>query len=122
MDKQLLLTCLILPLIDYIYLSLVSAKFNKQISMIQNKPLQLKIYPAIICYLSIIFSIYHFVILKGIKIQDAFLLGLTTYSIFDLTNKAIFDKWSWEIVIIDSLWGGILYSLTMYIVKSFTKI
>jgi len=36
--------------------------------------------------------------------------------IFDFTNKAIFDKWSWETVLLDGVWGGILYGLTTYLV------
>jgi uncharacterized membrane protein len=52
--------------------------------------------------------------MRGSNVKDAFILGLTTYGIFDLTNKAIFEKYGWDIVFIDMIWGAILYSTSVY--------
>ena len=51
--------------------------------------------------------------------KKAFLLGISTYAIFEFTTMAIFKDWSYQMVIIDTLWGGILYSLTTYILRAF---
>ena len=48
---------------------------------------------------------------------DSFLLGSTTYAIFDLTNYSIFKNYDAKVAIIDMLWGGTLYTLTNYIVN-----
>ena len=45
----------------------------------------------------------------------ACLLGLFVYGFYELTNLAIFNKWTYKSVIIDTLWGGILFTLTAFI-------
>ena len=48
---------------------------------------------------------------------DAFLLGFTTYAIYDLTNYALLNKYSFKLGLMDSIWGGTLFALTNYIVN-----
>ena len=58
---------------------------------------------------------------KGVKnnrpTYDAFILGVVIYSVFDLTNHTIFKKWTGPLILIDSLWGGILLYITTVITK-----
>jgi uncharacterized membrane protein len=54
---------------------------------------------------------------RGVK--DAFLLGICVYGVYETTNYAILDKWSKTSVIIDTLWGGILFSGTTYIMQKY---
>jgi len=49
------------------------------------------------------------------SIQDAFLLGIIEYGVYELTTKSLLKNWNYKTVIIDTLWGGILFSLTTYI-------
>tara|TARA_Y100000389_G_scaffold204091_2_gene254961 strand:- start:5971 stop:6339 length:369 start_codon:yes stop_codon:yes gene_type:complete len=108
---------LIFSIIDAIYLFLMKDNFNKLVSNIQKSPLKLKILPTIFCYIFLIFILYYFIINKNASILDAFLLGLGTYGIYDTTNMAIFKQWNYKTVIIDTIWGGILFSLTYFIYK-----
>ena len=108
---------LIFSIIDAIYLFLMKDNFNKLVSNIQKSPLKLKILPTIFCYIFLIFTLYYFIINKNASILDAFLLGLGTYGIYDTTNMAIFKQWDYKTVIIDTIWGGILFSLTYFIYK-----
>lgn len=108
---------LIFSIIDAIYLFLMKDNFNKLVSNIQKSPLKLKILPTIFCYIFLIFTLYYFIINKNASILDAFLLGLGTYGIYDTTNMAIFKQWNYKTVIIDTIWGGILFSLTYFIYK-----
>ena len=91
--------------------------FNKQIIDIQGSRLKINIYSVILCYMVIIFGLYYFIIKDHRSIFDAFLLGFVIYAIYELTNLALFKKWSVIIVIIDSLWGGILFALTTWTIK-----
>ena len=59
----------------------------------------------------------YFIIKPNRSVQDAFLLGLIIYGVFETTNMALFSKWSWLTVLIDTIWGGILFALTTFIVK-----
>lgn len=108
----------IMLLIDIIYLKSISLYFGKQISMIQNSPMILNIPSTILCYLFLGFGLYYFIIRENKSLLDAFLLGLVIYGVFETTNKALFSKWKWFTVLIDTIWGGILFTLTMYVYKN----
>ena len=84
---------------------------------IQKSPLKLRIFPTILCYIFLVFSLYYFIVNKNAPIKDAFLLGLGIYGVYDTTNMAIFKNWNYKTLIIDTLWGGILFSLTYFIYK-----
>ena len=43
------------------------------------------------------------------------MFGISIYGTYDLTNYAILDKWNLKAVVMDTLWGGILFSLTRYL-------
>lgn len=104
---------LLIIFIDYIYLSSTSKHFSNQIQIIQNDKLKLKMLPAILCYICIYFSLKLFIIDQNKSPEMAFLLGFLTYGIFEFTNQAIFKKWQIKSVIIDTIWGGILYFLVI---------
>ena len=119
MLKKYLIFSFILTLIDSIYLYLVGSHFNKVISSVQKSPLKLKPIPTAICYLVITLGVFYFAVLKNFSIQDCFLLGLFVYAVYELTNMAILKNWDWFTVVIDSLWGGILFSLSVFIFRLF---
>lgn len=116
-DFKLLLSAIIFVTIDYFYLNLIKDFFGKQVQSVQGSPLKINYLGAIICYIFLIFGLNYFIIKPNRSIQDAFLFGLIIYSVFETTNLALFSKWSWITVIIDSLWGGILFALTTGIIK-----
>ena len=107
--------------IDSVYLYLIKDYFNNQVKLIQGSPIKINSYAIIICYIILIFGINYFIIIPNRSILDAFLLGLIIYGVYETTNMALFSKWSWLTVVIDTLWGGILFALTTYIVHKFTK-
>ena len=106
-------------LLDAIYIMLISKNmFNTMIRSIQGLSIKPNYLAIFITYVFIFISYFYFIIWKHGSIQDAFVLGLTTYAIYEFTNYSIFTKWSPQIAIIDTIWGGILFSLTRYITKS----
>jgi uncharacterized membrane protein len=115
-------SAIILIIIDSIYLSLLKGYFSKQVQAVQKTPLQVNIFSMIICYLFIIIGLNYFIIQsKSDKtVFNAFLLGIIIYGVYETTNLSIFTKWSWITVIIDTLWGGILFALTTWITKFIT--
>lgn len=113
---QFLISAIVFVILDYTYLNYIKSYFAKQIQVIQGSPLKIDYLATIICYIFLIFGINYFIIKPNRSIQDAFLLGLIIYAVFETTNKALFSKWYWSTVIIDTLWGGILFASTTYIV------
>jgi uncharacterized membrane protein len=105
---------------DYFYLSNVAGIFDSVVKAIQGSGLNLKILGAIGAYAAIVYQFYHFIVAKeGTKMIDAFILGLTTYAIYDFTNYALFDKYPLDIGLMDTLWGGVLYSLVFWVFQSY---
>ena len=103
--------------IDSVYLNFVKDYFNNQVKLIQGSSIKINSYAIIICYIILIFGINYFIIIPNRSILDAFLLGLIIYGVYETTNMALFSKWSWTTVLIDTLWGGILFALTTTIIK-----
>tara|TARA_B110000027_G_C16016188_1_gene254232 strand:+ start:333 stop:707 length:375 start_codon:yes stop_codon:yes gene_type:complete len=112
---------LLLALLDYIYLSSISNFFKKTIYTIQKSQLKFRLIPTIFCYLLLILSIQYFIISKKGNILDAFILGVCIYGVFELTNYATISKWPFNLVLMDTLWGGILFSLTTFLYLKFLK-
>tara|TARA_B100001093_G_scaffold455312_1_gene465311 strand:- start:306 stop:761 length:456 start_codon:yes stop_codon:yes gene_type:complete len=101
--------------LDALYLNYSGGFFNEVIKNIQGSDLKLKIYPTILCYVFLVFALNYFIISKNASADDAFLLGLSIYAVYEFTNFAIIDKWPVKAVIMDTLWGGILFYLTTYL-------
>jgi uncharacterized membrane protein len=117
---SLLKTILIMPVIDFVYLGLISSKFKEQILDIQKTEMTIRLLPTIACYIALVFGLYYFVIntnnTRGQKILNAFLLGLVIYAVYETTNYATIQNWKLDIVLIDTLWGGLLFAITTLLV------
>ncbi len=122
LNINLLKTILILPLVDFIYLNLISPYFKQQIRDVQGKDSDLRIIPTILCYIALVVALYIFVIntddTKENKILKAFILGLCIYAVYEMTNYALLDNWRVKTVVIDTLWGGVLFALTTFLITS----
>ena len=114
---KLLITAIIFVVLDSIYLNLIKDYFVKQINLVQGSPIKIDFLAILLCYIFLIFGINYFIIQPNRSIQDAFILGIIIYGVYETTNKALLTKWSWLTVIMDTLWGGILFALTTYIIK-----
>ena len=104
-------------MIDSVYLNFIKDYFVKQINLVQNSPIKLDFLAILLCYIFLIFGINYFIIQPNRSIQDAFILGIIIYGVYETTNYAIFKNWSLLSVIIDTLWGGLLFASTTYIVN-----
>ena len=114
---KLLISAILFVVLDSIYLNLIKDYFLKQINLVQKSPIKLDFFAILLCYIFLIFGINYFIIQPNRSIQDAFILGIIIYGVYETTNKALLTKWSWLTVIMDTLWGGTLFALTTYIIK-----
>jgi uncharacterized membrane protein len=115
-----LISAIVLIILDSVYLHLMTGYFKKQVMAVQGSPLQLNLVGAALCYVFIIFGLNYFIIKNRKSVKDAFLLGIVIYAIFELTTLALFKNWYIMSVLIDTLWGGILFGLTTAIVYKLT--
>jgi uncharacterized membrane protein len=78
--------------------------------------MKVNIFSAIITYIILIYGLNYFIISKNKSVYDAFIFGIIIYGVYETTNYAIFKNWSIKSVILDTIWGGILLSLTTKII------
>ena len=110
-----IVSAIVLVLLDSIYLNAIKDFFGKQVRKVQGSPLKINYTGAILCYIILVLGINYFIIYQNKSVLDAFLLGLLIYGVYETTNYALFSNWSFTTVMIDSIWGGILFALTTYI-------
>jgi len=117
-----LISAISLVSIDFIYLNLVKNLFDKQIRDVQGSPPQINYFGGALCYIFLIMGINYFIIRPNKSISDAFILGLIIYGVFETTNYALLKNWRLFTVIGDTLWGGVLFATTAFIVSLFRKL
>ena len=108
-------------LLDAAYISAISTLFGTMIERIQGSPMSVNLWGAAVCYLTITFGLYYFIIREKRSPFDAGLLGLVIYAVYETTSLATLKKWDKNIVLIDSAWGFVLFYLTTMVVYYFDK-
>jgi uncharacterized membrane protein len=105
--------------IDFIWIKLVMLdQYNSLIYNVQNKSLSVRFIPTILSYITIILPIILFVIPKLTqrrRVLDSLvyggIMGFLMYGMFSFTNYALIQDWSLTVVLLDTIWGAILYSI-----------
>ncbi len=94
--------------------------FKNQIGPMMNMngdEIDVRIPAAILVYLLMSIGLYYFVfvIKTPISLFESFyrgaFLGFTVFGVYDLTNRAILKVYPWEMVMLDMMWGTIMFSL-----------
>ena len=108
--RKILTAAVILFLVDLPWLMVSGPYVRDMVSKIQGAPLSFQILPAIPVYIAL-----GFLIQKAETMGDAFLIGMATYAVYDFTNLATLKGYSPAFAFVDTLWGGILFSLVKLI-------
>lgn len=117
--KSYLLSLVVLFPIDLVWLTLTKKIYDNWLSAYERT---LNIPAAILVYLFIPFGLVYLVISKNVGtypntkiLLDAFVYGVCSYSVYDLTNLATLKNWSVPMVVTDIIWGGVLCTLVTFI-------
>jgi uncharacterized membrane protein len=116
-DFLMLLSAIVMLSLDFVYLSTMKGYFMNQVKNVQGSALKLNYFGAALCYVFLIAGLNYFIIKPRKSVSDAFLLGLVIYGVYETTNYALLSNWSIITVIIDTLWGGLLFASTAYVVE-----
>jgi uncharacterized membrane protein len=116
-DFKLLISSIIFITIDFIYLNVMKNYFNNQVQRIQGSPIKINYLGTALCYIFLIIGINYFIIKPHKSVNDAFLLGIIIYGVYETTSYALLKNWSIITVIIDTLWGGLLFATTTYLIN-----
>ena len=127
--KDVLLLAGVLFAIDALYLRSIANYFNTQVSLVQGSTMEIDKLAAGLCYVALVVGLYWFVIrdanlrqiqnwnspvLRKTMLQSA-ILGWVIYAVYELTSKSILKKWMWNTVILDGVWGGVLFALSTFV-------
>jgi uncharacterized membrane protein len=110
-------TLILFVLLDSLYLYLMRNYFDDQIRLVQGSSIQLNLIAAILCYLVLTFGLYYFIIQQKKPLFQAFLLGFVIYGTYELTTLSLLKKWKPQTVVIDTLWGSILFTIVAFIIN-----
>ena len=113
--KNIAAITVILLALDFMYITVTRNMFEIQIADVQRVALQIRPLGGVLCYLLLVIGLYYFIVREQRPVFDAFLLGLVIYGVYEGTTYALLKKWKWNIVLMDTLWGGILFALTTFI-------
>ena len=120
---KLIISSVILTILDLIWIKLVMGPlYQKMIPNIQGTQMIVNEKFALYSYLTLIFSINYFIlpnVKKNKNLSYAFIFGLVLYGVYDFTGAAVFTNWDKLTMILDILWGGILFFLTAFLTNIF---
>jgi len=121
-DFLMLVSAIIFITTDFVYLNVIKDYFLNQIKLVQGSEPKVNFLGVALCYIFLIAGINYFIIKPRKSVNDAFLLGIVIYGVYETTNYALLKNWSIITVIIDTLWGGLLFAFTTYIVNMLRSI
>ena len=116
-----MLFLLVLLALDFVYLYSTRKFTAGMIRRIQGSDAIVRFPSAIFTYACIAAVLYVFILREKRTPLEAFVLGFTTYGIYEGTNYTFFKDWSLSLVVMDTLWGGILFALTTWITQNSMK-
>jgi uncharacterized membrane protein len=116
-DFLMLVSAIVFITTDFVYLNVIKDYFSNQIKLVQGSEPKVNFLGVALCYIFLIAGINYFIIKPRKSVNDAFLLGIVIYGVYETTNYALLKNWSIFTVFIDTLWGGLLFAFTTYIVN-----
>lgn len=130
--QAILLSIVLLPIIDAPYLYL-----NKDLYLAATKSISggrgftSRYYSAVLVYISLALGIAVLAIpnirtsswqaLASDALKWGGIFGIAAYATFDFTTHFMFDGWTFQIAVMDTIWGGILCSLVAGVVAWLLK-
>jgi uncharacterized membrane protein len=122
MYSEIAISGLVMLGLDAVYLSMIKKSYLQQIENIQSTKPIVNMVGVFLSYSFLVFGINYFILQKKASLLDAFLFGIVIYGVYDATVYALFTKWSINLAIIDTLWGGILMMTTAYLTYTVSRL
>jgi len=120
--NKLIISFIVLLVLDSLFIYTISSMFKQQIMDVQGSALQVNLLGVFLSYLFLIAGLNYFIINQGRSVKDAFVLGLVVYGVYESTSYALLKKWRIQTMMIDTLWGGVLFAITTYLTYYFEKL
>ena len=115
--KRIMVTACIFVALDMLYFTVAGGVFQRLIFKVQKAPLVFNFVGAFLAYFVLFTCLDYFILEQGQGPLQAFKLGLAIYAVYELTNYALLKDWSASVVVMDTVWGGIVFALTTFLVQ-----
>lgn len=97
--------------VDIIWLIAMGGVFQRVVARIQGgAPAKYNLLMAIPVYLAL-----GYLLTVATSVRQAFMIGLAVYAVFDFTMAFMFKDYPALVVLMDTVWGGILMASAFYI-------
>ena len=119
--KNLVISGMTMLALDGVYLTSMGKTYGNLVKSIQKSPIKMRpltLLSAGLCYIFLVGGLNYFILREKRPILDAFLLGVMVYGVFETTSYVMFDNWTVPIILMDTLWGGILFASTTYLSRN----
>ncbi len=107
----------LLLMFDAMYITPQIASFQTIYHQIQKSPLKVRYSGAVVCYLFLSLLLYNFILIPKRSLQEAILLGICVYGVYDATTYALLKDYPLYLACMDTLWGGTLFTLVTYVYR-----
>jgi uncharacterized membrane protein len=117
-----------LAVLDGLWIGFNQSMYLRVFEKVQNHRVQVNFIGAILSYVFVL-VLLKFIVLPLIKLKNDFsimncikiagLTGLCTYGVFNATNMALFMNYNTRIALMDTLWGGFLFTIVSYVVLNY---
>lgn len=94
-------------IIEFVWISSMRSFYDRSFRTIQpNWSGKYKMLPAVLAYI-ILYGAIYLILLRDPRtpLVNAIALGLGIYGVYNLTNMATLDNYSWRVALIDTAWG-----------------
>ena len=109
--QKILCLALLTGIIDLPWLFIQGPAVGEIVRDIQaNRSMNVRLWPAVPIYIAL-----GYLVSEVHSAPRAFLTGLATYAVYDLTQLVTFDKYPLWFALADSIWGGVLMALTWWV-------
>ena len=123
--KVIVLSIVLFLVLDALFIGAMMKNWQSLLLRVQGEKLEVKMLSAIGAYIVMVLAWVYFVYKPylvhkniGTAVKTGAVLGFVIYGIFELTNHAIIKKWDFSFVVMDTVWGSVLYALVSYFALS----
>ncbi len=120
--------------LDMIWLGIMKTHYATWVKAVQHKPMQVRAVGAVASYAFVVLALAFVVIpaaiahmnmnmkskwqwqlMAKVAVRWGLVSGLAIYGVFNATNYGIFSGYPWQMAVVDTMWGGVLFGTVTFI-------
>jgi uncharacterized membrane protein len=110
-----LLALILIMLIDFPWLYLQGNTTKHIVERISGRS-EYRLWAAIPVYIALTY-----ILLQQTSLAGSFFIGISVYAVYDFTTLFIFRDYPLDFAVMDTLWGGVLFASSYYILNRIIK-